>query len=236
MSVAAEQGVGAVVDMRAYAAGTAPSGDWLNGRAAPAFADAAARVAAFALRGEGRVEALPTDECVLVLEGRLEIQSDTGTIAMEAATGGVLPVGTSFAWRASGDLLAIVYAAPTAACGSPASPVLIDQTAPLTPSSPPLAENLIGETPSCRNHTDYLSANTKFVCGTWDSTPYHRRQIPYRQVELMFLLEGSVSFEDAGGRVTFSAGDACLFVRGDGCAWISEEHVKKIYATQRPVG
>jgi hypothetical protein len=51
----------------------------------------------------------------------------------------------------------------------------------------------------------------------------------------MYLLEGAVSFADAHGKVTFRAGDACLFVRGDGCAWISEEYVKKIYATQRPV-
>ncbi len=235
MSAAVGQTVGAVVDIRAYAAGTAPSTDWLTGRATPAFADAAAQVAALALRGEGRVEALPTDEFVLVLEGRLEIESDAGTIAMEAATGGAVPAGTSFVWRASDDLLAIIYAAPTGAPGSPASPVMIDQDAPLTLSSPPLAQNLIGETPVCRNHTDFLSANAEFVCGTWDSTPYRRRQIPYRQVELMLLLEGKVSFEDEWGRVSFSAGDACLFVRGDGCAWISEEHVKKIYATQRPV-
>lgn len=231
-----DQKVGAVIDIRAYAAGTPPSGDWLNGRAPPAFADAAAQVAAFALRGEGRVEALPMDEFVLVLEGRLEIESDAGTLLLEPETGGVLPVGTSFGWRASADLLAIVYAAPTAAPGRPATPVLIDQDAPLAPSSPPLPENLIASAPSCRNHTDYLSANTEFVCGTWDSTPYRRRQIPFRQVELMFVLEGTVSFEDDEGRVSFSAGDACLFVRGDGCAWISEEYVKKIYATQRPVG
>lgn len=236
MSLAVDLTVDAVVDIRTYAAGTIPSNDWLNGRAAPAFADPAAKVASIALRGEGRVEALPTDEFVLVLEGRLEIESDAGTLMMEPETGGVLPLGTSFSWRASEDLLAIVYAAPTAAPGSATSPLLIDQDAPLSPSSPPLEENLVGPTPSCRNHTDYLSANTEFVCGTWDSTPYHRRQIPYRQVELMFLLEGQVTFANERSRVSFSAGDACLFVRGDGCAWISEAHVKKIYATQRPVG
>jgi uncharacterized cupin superfamily protein len=236
VSTAVNQKVGAVVDVRSYAAGTEPSTDWLNGRAAPAFADAAARVEAIALRGEGRVEKLATDEFVLVLEGQLEIESDTVTLTMGPGTGGALPIGTSFTWRASKDLLAISYTAPTAAPGSATAPVLIDLDAPLTLSSPPLAENLIGPTPTCRNHTDYLSANSEFVCGTWDSTPYHRRQIPYRQVELMFLLEGRVSFEDKGGRVTFAAGDACLFVRGEGCAWISDEHVKKIYATQRPVG
>lgn len=231
-----DQKVDAVVDIRAYAAGTRPSYDWLNGRAAPAFADSAAQVTAIALRGDGRVEALATDEFVFVLEGHLEVESDAGTLTLEPATGGVLPVGTSFSWRASEDLLAIVYAAPTEAPGSATSPLLIDQDAPLAPSNPPLAENLIGPTPTCRAHSDYLSANGEFACGTWDSTPYHRRQIPYRQVELMFLLEGTVTFTDQNHRVSFAAGDVCLFMRGDGCAWLSEEHVKKIYATQRPLG
>jgi len=227
--------VSAVIDVRAYAAGTAVSNDWLNGRAAPAFADPDAQVAALALRGEGRVETLPTDEFVLVLEGRLEIASDDGTLVIEPKTGGVLPVGSSFSWRSSEDLLAIVYAAPTKAPGGATAPLLIDQDAPLAPSNPPLPENLIGPTPSCRNHTDYLSASTEFACGIWDSTPYHRRQIPFRQVELMFLLEGAVTFTDDQGSVSFAAGDVCMFVRGDGCAWLSEEYVKKMYATQRLV-
>jgi len=236
MSVAVKQTVDAVVDIRAYAAGARPANDWLNGRAAPAFADADAQVAAIALRGEGRVDALAADEFVLVLEGRLEIESEAGTLVMEPVTGGVLPVGTSFGWRASDDLLAIVYTAPTAAPGSATGPLLVDQHAPLAPSSPPLAENLIGPTPSCRAHSDYVSANGEFACGIWDSTPYHRRQIRYRQVELMYLLEGTVTFTNDEGSVRFSEGDACLFVRGDGCAWFSDEYVKKIYATQRPVG
>jgi Predicted enzyme of the cupin superfamily len=237
VSAVAEAGtVGAVVDIRAYAAGTVPATDWLGGRARPAFADEKAHVAALAPRGQGRVEALPTDECVLLLAGRLEIESAAGTLALEPATACVLPVGSDFTWRASDDALAIVYAAPTDAIGTVPHPVMIDQLAPLEPSNPPLAQNLVGEMPSCRNHSDYWSANTEFVAGVWDSTPYHRVQIPYRQVELMYLLDGAVSFADANGRVTFSAGDVCLFVRGQGCAWISEEYVRKIYATQRPVG
>ena len=228
--------VDAVVDLRAYAAGTLPSADWIAGRAQPAFADAAAQVAAIALRGTGRVDTLAQDEFVLVLAGWLVIESAAGSMTITAANAGVLPVGTSFFWRASDDMLAIIYAAPTAAPGSAGAPLLIDTAAPLTPSSPPLAENLIGPTPACRNHSDYLSANTEFVCGTWDSTPYHRRQIPYRQVELMLLIDGSVTFSTEAATVSFAAGDVCLFVRGDGCAWRSSVHVKKIYATQRPVG
>lgn len=235
MNAAVIQKPAAVLDMRAYAAGATPSRDWLNGRATPAFSDPHAQVAAMALRGEGRVEALAADEFILVLEGSLEIESDAGAVVIEAENGGVLPAGTDFRWRASDDLLAIVYAAPTQAPGSRNAPLLIDKDAALTPSSPPLPENLIGPAPSCRGHSDFVSANTEFACGIWDSTPYHRRQIPYRQVELMLLLEGKVTFTDDSGSVTFEAGDVCMFVRGDGCAWRSEEYVKKMYATQRPV-
>ncbi len=235
LSATLDQKVGAVIDMRAYAVGTVPSNDWFQGRAEPAFADAKAQVAAFALRGEGQVEALPTDELVLVLSGRLEIESEAGTLVIEPDASAVLPVGTSFRWRASDDLLAIVYAAPADAPGSAPVPVLIDKNAQLSPSNPPPAENLIGAVPSCRAYSDYVSANKEFACGTWDSTPYRRRQIPYRQVELMLLLEGTVTFSDAKGRVTFKKGDVCMFVRGDGCEWLSEEYVKKVYATQRPV-
>lgn len=235
MSVATKNSVGAVMDMRDYAAGTAPSSDWLGGRSVPAFSDPAAEVSAFALRGEGQVESLPTDECVLVLKGRLEIESEAGTLTVDPDNAAVIPVATRFRWRASDDMLAIVYAAPAAAPGTQRAPVLIDLDASLSPSSPPAAENLLGPTPSCRAHSDYVSSNAEFACGVWDSTPYHRRQIPYRQVELMLLLDGSVSFSDAGGSVRFEKGDVCMFVRGDGCAWLSEEYVRKVYATQRPV-
>jgi uncharacterized cupin superfamily protein len=227
--------VAAVIDIDAYARGATPGSDWFAGRIEPAFDDASATVSALAPRGEGCVDALPTDECVLLLSGRLEIESDGEPIVLGPRTAAALPLGSSFTWRASEDALAIVYAAPAATVGSPVRPVLIDQDAPLTPSAAPLPENLIGPTPSCRNHSDYLSSNREFVCGVWDSTPYHRRQIPYRQVELMHLLDGRVSFTAGDASVSFSAGDTCLFVRGEGCAWISEEYVRKIYATQRPV-
>jgi uncharacterized cupin superfamily protein len=236
MSVAGQTPVGAVVDMRTYAAGTAPATDWLSGRAAPAFADDAAQVAAFALRGEGHVAALPTDEFVLVLSGHLAIESSGSTLMLGADDCCAIPFGTAFGWRASDDLLALVYAAPTDRAGNTAQPVMIDRNAPLNPSSPPANENLLGEVPTCQGFSDYVSANAEFCCGTWDSTPYHRRQIPYRQVELMQLMAGKVTFSDGNGSVTFCTGDICMFVRGDGCAWLSEEYVKKVFATQRPLG
>jgi len=59
--------------------------------------------------------------------------------------------------------------------------------------------------------------------------------MPYRHIELMHLLDGSVTFQDASGSVTFSKGDIFLAARGAECAWISEVHVKKVYAIHRPV-
>ena len=66
------------------------------------------------------------------------------------------------------------------------------------------------------------SANKEFACGAWDSTPYRRRQIRFRQVELRLLMDGKVTCSDDKGSVTFKKGDVFMFVRGDGCEWLSE--------------
>lgn len=233
-SVLQKARVGAVVDLRAYAASTPASNDWIKGRAEPAFADAAASVAAVAPLGSGEVRSLAADEFVIVLSGRIEIAASAGRIVLNEGQSGVVPAGTTFEWTAPEGTLAIIASAPASAPGDAREPLRIDEDATLSPSNPPLPELLIGPTPSCRSHSDYRSASGEFGCGIWDSTPYHRLQMPYRHIELMHLLEGSVSFYDDGGRVTFAAGDVILFVRGEGCAWQSEVHVKKVYATHRP--
>jgi uncharacterized cupin superfamily protein len=56
----------------------------------------------------------------------------------------------------------------------------------------------------------------------------------YRHIELMHLLEGSETFEDDAGSVTFGTGDVFLAMRGAECAWISHVPVKKVYAIHRP--
>jgi len=222
-----------VIDIRAYAARVAPTRDWLAGRAAPAFADDAATVTAIAPVGGGRVAALRSDELVLVLSGEIEIETARGVVTIRTGRSAVLPSGLGFAWRAAAGTVGVIVSCPSAS-GTATAIVQVDEAAQLEPSSPPLAELLVGPTPSCRNHTDYRSANGELTCGTWDSTPYHRRPMPYRHIELMHLLEGTVTFEDDSGSVTFSKGAILLAARGANCAWISEVHVKKVYATHRP--
>lgn len=222
-----------VIDLRAYATRVAPTRDWLAGRATPAFADAAAAVVAIAPVGEGRVSALQADEFVIVLSGELTLETSGGGAVIKAGQSIVLPCGLGFAWRAGAGTVAVIVSCP-AASGTAVDIVRVDEAAPLAPSNPPLAELLVGPTPSCRNHADYRSANGELVCGAWDSTPYHRRAMVYPHIELMHLLDGTVTFEDASGSVTFSKGDVILCARGAQCAWISEVHVKKVYATHRP--
>ena len=222
-----------VIDLRAYAADAAPTRDWLTGRAPPAFADDRARVAAFAPVAEGRVNTLPGDEFVILLSGQVTLDSARGGTVITAGRSAVLPAGLSFSWRATAGTIAIAVTCP-AVTGAADRAVLIDETAPLQPSNPPIADLLVGATPSCHNRTDYRSVDGEFTCGTWDSTPYHRRPMVYRHIELMHLLEGSVTFEDTAGSVTFRKGDIFLAGRGANCAWISEVHVKKVYAIHRP--
>jgi uncharacterized cupin superfamily protein len=222
-----------VIDLRAYADDVATTGNWLTGRKTPAFFDHSASVVALAPVGEGRVEALPSDEFLILLSGSLTFESRRGTTVIKTGRSAVLPAGLSFGWRAATGTVAIIVACPGTA-GTTQDIVPIDEDASLQPSNPPLADLLVGPTPSCRNHSDYRSANGEFVCGTWDSTPYHRRAMLYRHIELMHLLEGSVTFEDATGSVTFGKGDVFLAMRGAECAWISHVHVKKVYAIHRP--
>ena len=221
-----------IIDLRAYASRVSPTHDWLD-RTKPAFADDAATVAAIAPVGKGRVAALRADEFVIVLSGEIALRSARSAAVAKAGRSVVLPAGLGFEWSAAAETVAVIVACPSSS-GTASDLVPIDEAAALAPSKPPLAELLVGPTPSCRNHTDYGSVNGEFVCGTWDSTPYHRRPMPYRHIELMHLLEGCVTFEDASGSVTFSKGDIFLAARGAQCAWLSEVHVKKVYAIHRP--
>jgi uncharacterized cupin superfamily protein len=222
-----------VIDLKAYATRAQPSGDWLAGRVAPAFADAGAVVSALAPQGSGDVAAPPADEFVIVLSGSLSLDGAQGVVQLSAGRSAVLAAGVPFRWTAAAGTVVVLVTAPGPANGTGAI-VPIDETAPLSASNPPLAALLEGPTPSCRNFTDYRSANGEFVCGTWDSTPYHRRAMTYRHIELMHLLEGSVTFADAAGSSTFHSGDVFVVVRGAECAWISTVHVKKVYAIHRP--
>lgn len=229
------------VDLRAFAddprAGNrlVAHGDaFLASRRVMALPEGPVSLAALDLQGAGRVPSLPADEFILVLSGTLEIGAGTTRLALAANDSAVVPGGTGFDWRADPRTRAIVMRCASGGA-SAVSPVKIDHDAPLSPSGAPLAELLVGPAPSCRNHTAYESASGEFSCGTWDSTPYHRRAMDYRHYELMHLLEGAVTLVDGAGRSrTFGAGDILLAEQHVHGSWESKVAVKKVYAIYRP--
>ncbi len=176
---------------------------------------------------------LPGDEFVLVVTGAVRFLQKGRGLQLGVGEAGVLVRDQSLEWAADEPAELIVMRCT--AGGSGEEPVVIDTAAPLSPSNPPLADLLVGPTPACRNHSDFRSATGEFACGTWDSTPYHRRLMEFRHFELMRLLEGEVTFVDRHGRSgIFGAGDVVLFVQGGAASWESRSHVKKIYSTYRP--
>ncbi|WP_082659251.1 cupin domain-containing protein [Aureimonas sp. AU40] len=230
-------------DLRAFAGdrkagnAVAPDGDaFLSARRLLPIEKGAVTVAAIDLpAGSGEVTSLAADEFVIAAEGEVSFtDADGRTVDLAEGRSLVLAKGARFRWSTGSGASLLVVAYPNGG-GSAAGIVPIDETAKLEASNPPLAALLVGETPSCRNHTDYRSGDGEFVCGTWDSTPYHRLPMVYRHYELMHLLAGSVTFVDEAGREgTFRKGDIFLVEAGASCSWDSREHVAKVYAIHRP--
>lgn len=227
-----------IVDLRAFAAdasaGTASTevGDtWFAARRLVPF-DGAVSVAVMSPEGSGQVT-LPRDEFVFVIAGELSIAaSDTRKIA--ANTGAMLPQGLAFAWTAQPGTQAVVVRYNGDGGGADHM-VPVDLDAALAPSNPPAADLLTSDTPSCRNHTDYVTPNGEFMCGVWDSTPYARRHIDYRHGELMHLLAGSVTFADEDGNsATFRQDDLFIMLPGARCSWLSTEDCAKVWVIYRP--
>ncbi|MFC6673405.1 cupin domain-containing protein [Marinobacterium aestuariivivens] len=184
--------------------------------------------------GKGSVAELAADEFIILCDGALTLTQEERTLELVDGASAVLSAGSRFDWHcpASATLLYMRYHGETA---GDASLIAVDESAVLEPSGTPAAELLIGETPSCRNHTDYRSTDGEFVCGTWDATPYHRRAMESRQFELMHLLQGAVNVvDDTGVSRTFVKGDIFLVEKGAQWSWESREVVKKVYAIYRP--
>lgn len=184
--------------------------------------------------GQGTVPLLPADECVIVHEGQLTLTQSDAELTLQPGQGAVIPHGASFSWSAQQPVTLIFTRYNRSQTGN--GRIIALQDAPtLKPSGTPPLELLTTPVPSCRNFTDYTSADGEFMCGTWDSTPYARRPLFYRHYELMHLLEGSVDFVDESGRSrSFSKGDIFLVEQGARCTWDSREHVAKVYVIYRP--
>ncbi|SDG42245.1 Predicted enzyme of the cupin superfamily [Paraburkholderia phenazinium] len=184
--------------------------------------------------GCGVVPPQPVDEFIIVAEGEIALSHAEREFTLGPGDSAVLVNGVEFSWSARGPV-SIIFMRYHGSQSADGKIVPIQHAPQLEPSGTPPAELLLTPAPACRNFTDYRSADGEFVCGTWDSTPYHRSAMFFRHCELMYLLEGSVTFVDESGRAgTFERGDIFLIEQGAQCSWKSREHVAKVYAIYRP--
>jgi uncharacterized cupin superfamily protein len=233
------------VDLRTFArdktqgiAVTAPAGQdrFLSSRRILDWAPSPVTAGVITLdAGSGAVQSLAADEFIIVHEGSLTLTQQGAALTLGPNRSAVLKQGATFTWTAQEPVSLIFVRYNNSRAGDGAI-VPIRENPEMGPSAGgPAADLLLTPPPVCRNHTDYRSADGEFTCGTWDSTPYARRPLYFRHMELMFLLEGSVTFVDETGRSgTFSKGDIFLIEQGASCSWESREHVAKLYVIYRP--
>lgn len=226
------------VDLRAHAkqGAIAPSGNpYRDGRHFLSLPPGPVEVGSIHLPiGHGDTGLLEGDEFVIVAEGNVTFGQGAQNLDLREGQSCVLTGDAPFQWSASAPATLIFMRYRKGSVG-PARIVPIEIDSELVPSGAPLAELLVGETPSCRNHTTFLSADGTFMAGVWDSTPYHRRAMAYRHFELMYLLRGNVTFVDEQRRSqTFGEGDIFLVEQHAQCSWESREDVAKVFAIYRP--
>ena len=231
------------IDLRKFArderqgiplAGAAGQDPFLSSRRLLDFPPGPVTAGALALdTGSGTVQSQPVDEFIIVCAGTLTLTQQERTVVLGPDDSAVIQHGAAFSWSAQGPVSAIFMRYHNSQPGDRAI-VPIKEDPPLATSNPPLAELLISPTPACRSYADHRSADGAFACGTWDSTPYHRRAMLYRHYELMYLIKGSVTFVDETGRSgTFSRGDIFIVEEDAQCSWESREDVAKVYAIYR---
>jgi uncharacterized cupin superfamily protein len=180
--------------------------------------------------GSGDCAGLDADLWVLAEQGAVILAEPTHEVGLRKGQSALIARATPFSWRADEPTILIAMSYPDGPAGEPGI-TAIDNEASLSPSNPPAANVLLGETPFCRSSNHFTSADGLFCCGVWDSTPYKRLPIYFHKTELMHLLAGAVTFTDAAGRTsTFSKGDTLIIEQGSECSWDSEVHVAKIYA------
>lgn len=227
------------IDLRAWAADTVAavtSGDpFLTARTDLSLAEGPISVGLIALpQGAGEVAKMPAEEFIIVASGAVRIEQGDKTIVLAEGDSLLLRDGAACTWTADAETR-LLFMRRTGGPAGDGAIIPVDIDAPLEPSGAPLAELLVGPTPQCRNHGDYKSEDGEFMVGTWDSTPYHRRAMFYPHYELMYLLDGSVTFVDEdGAEGTFDKGDIFLVEQGASCSWNSQVHVKKVYCIYRP--
>ncbi|WP_374440982.1 cupin domain-containing protein [Stella sp.] len=183
----------------------------------------------------GRMGPHGNNELMLLLEGEVTIEPEAGeAVTVRAGEAFYLPKGLRVRWRQPGRVRKyfVIFDGPADA-PAPATvpPLRIDPAAALAPSTPPAADTLFGPVPSQQGKAAFIDATGQFTIGVWETTPYHRRPVPFPRYELMHVLDGGVTVRGADGTAeSYGPGDTFFVARGMVGDFEVRQGLRKIYA------
>lgn len=189
---------------------------------------------------ESKIGPYPVSEFMLVLEGAVSIVCGDGREeTFRSGDAFVLPRGLSCGWRQTEELRKyyVIYDDPAGRLPERSEslrPIRLERDGPAGRGLQPLelAETsvFLGQVPSQHEYTYFTDPSGQMTAGVWTCTPMHRAGFPFPRIELMCLLEGSVTLSDAAGQAhKFRAPDVFLVPEGVFNSWHSSEDVRKFY-------
>lgn len=174
----------------------------------------------------------PSHVFIHVREGGLTLRSGGQELALETGQVAIIRQQSSIEWAQGAntwvDFCSFVDA--DAAGGGPLMALSSDVA--LDPSAPSPKDMLLSDVPTQSGKALFSDSSGRFKAGVWESTPYHRKTIPFPRHEFMCLLEGEVTLTPPDGEgFTFRKGDVFLIPRGWVADWNATSFLKKFYCT-----
>ncbi|CAG8863430.1 hypothetical protein PS627_00368 [Pseudomonas fluorescens] len=176
------------------------------------------------------IEAFPWVELGVIEAGELRLQGEGFDLQLVAGDCFVVPRGVRVHWQQRGQLRRVFMAFPALSAGTqmPDAPLRIELSQPLAQSDPPAASVLLTATPKAWSETLFSVGNLRI--GLWQCEAYARKQVEPSYSELMYILEGAVSFQTPHGEGHHvRAGETVIVPKGATNAWSSEEIVRKVF-------
>lgn len=182
----------------------------------------------------GKVRPHANNELMLLLEGSVTIEPEGGApVTIRAGEAFYLPKGLRVRWRQPERVRKyfVIFDGPEDAPAPIGVPALkIDPAMALAPSTLPAADTLFGPVPQQQGKPAFVDTTGQLTVGVWETTPYHRRPVPFPRYELMHVLEGGVTVRGADGAgETYGPGDTFFIARGMVGDFEVTQGLRKIY-------
>ena len=191
----------------------------------------------------GRMAPHANNEFMLLLEGEVTIEPDSGpTTTVRAGQAFYLPKGLRMRWHQRQRVrkyFVIFDGPPDVPAPATLASLIVDPAMALAPSTSPAADTLFGPVPKQQGKAAFTDTTGQFTVGVWETSPYHRKPVPFPRYELMHVLEGGVTVRGADGAAEhYGPGETLFVARGMVGDFDVAQGLRKIYCIflEKPAG